>query len=56
MRWTDDSEGQLTWSDWRPAHVPTCRKGWCSAQAAEGSDWCTKHLEEVTAKRAAVVV
>jgi hypothetical protein len=52
--WTDDDTPQLGWTDWRPAHAPTCRKGWCSAPAAEGSDWCAKHLEAVTAQRAAI--
>jgi hypothetical protein len=49
--WTDD-EPQLGWTDWRPAHAPTCRKGGCSLPAAEGSDWCTTHLEDVVALRA----
>jgi hypothetical protein len=52
--WTDDDTPQMGWTDWRPAHAPTCRKGWCSVLAAEGSDWCAKHLKEVTAQRAAI--
>jgi hypothetical protein len=52
--WADDHEPQLGWTDWRPAHPPTCRKGGCSAPAAEGSDWCAKHFEDVTAQRAAI--
>jgi hypothetical protein len=42
-----------SWSQWRPARTPTCRKGWCPTPAAEGSDWCAKHLEQVTAQRSA---
>jgi hypothetical protein len=49
--WTDD-EPQLGWTDWRPAHAPTCRKGGCSLPTADGSDWCTIHLDEVVAQRA----
>jgi hypothetical protein len=50
--WTDD-EPQQGWTDWRPAHAATCRKGGCSTPAAEGFEWCAKHLDDVIAQRAA---
>lgn len=49
-RWMEDGK-PMGWADWRPAHAPTCRKGGCPAPASEESEWCAKHLDEVTAQR-----
>jgi hypothetical protein len=46
-----DADTPVGWGDWRPAHAPTCRKGGCSSAAAEGSEWCVRHREDVSAKR-----
>jgi anti-anti-sigma regulatory factor len=48
--WSDD-EPQQGWTDWRPAHAATCRKGGCSAPAVEGFEWCARHHEDVSARR-----
>ena len=32
----------------------TCRKGGCPNLVTEGTEWCARHLEETTARRAAV--
>jgi hypothetical protein len=53
QRW-DDSIGNSGWTDWRPAHAPTCRKGGCSRATSDESEWCETHLQEVTAQRAYV--
>jgi anti-anti-sigma regulatory factor len=48
--WTEGSNS-VGWADWRPAHAPTCRKGGCSAAVVEKSEWCARHLQDVSAKR-----
>jgi hypothetical protein len=39
------------WTEWIPARRATCRKGWCAELAADESEWCQEHLDEVHATR-----
>jgi hypothetical protein len=49
-----ERNGQLENTEWRPARTAICRKGGCPASVADGAEWCDKHLDDVTARRAAV--
>jgi hypothetical protein len=52
-RW-DHTTGNAAFTDWRPAHAPTCRNDGCGAEPVDGSEWCAPHLQAVAARRAYV--